>query len=129
MDGEQKHEDDFAGFDQGLLAPAQKALQSRFALDRQTKRQKVQRQKDRERKPCDPVHHRGDPQGAAAMFECAPDHGNTTAATARRPSTASASPKKTAQASMRRSSSGIHSLNTLRTPIAAWIETARTNTP
>ena len=33
---------DFGGFDQRLIAPAQKALQSRFALDRQAERQKVQ---------------------------------------------------------------------------------------
>ena len=36
-------------------------MQSRFALDRKPKRQKVQRQKQRKRQSRDPVHHRGDP--------------------------------------------------------------------
>src|SRR6516164_238831 len=129
MHGEQKHECDFGGFDQRLIAPAQKAFQSRFALERQAERQKMQRQKNRQRQPRDPVHHRRDPEGAVAMFGRAADHVNTTAATARRPSTASANPKKTAQASTRRSLSWVHSLSTLRTPIEAWIETANTNKP
>src|SRR6516225_1843864 len=98
-------------------------------LDHQAERQKMQRQKNRQRQPRDPVHHRRDPEGAVAMFGRAADHVNTTAATARRPSTASANPKKTAQASTRRSLSGVHSLSTLCTPIEAWIETANTNKP
>src|ERR1051325_8754309 len=131
MHRKEEHQDEFADLHQRLLAPAQKAIQARFALERQPERQKVQRQKYRERKPRDPVQHRRDPQRAAAVFYRAPSqvpshvssqvtgHGSTTAATARRPSAVSTRPKKTAHASMRRSLSGSPSLKILRTPIEA----------
>src|SRR5690242_18222878 len=127
MHGEQEHERDFAGLDQRLIAPAQERLQPRLALQGKAEREKVQRQKDRERQSRNPVHHRGPPKAAATMLERAPDHGSTTAATARSPSSASTSAKKTAQASTRRSGSGVHSLKMLRRPIEAWIDTASTN--
>src|SRR5215469_7681682 len=119
MRGEQKHQADLAYLHQRLIAPAQKAAQSRFALEREPERQKVQRQKDCERQPGDPVQHCGHPQRAAAMFDQLCVHDSTTAATARRPSAAKTKPKKTTQASMRRSLSGSHSFKILRTPIDA----------
>src|SRR5579872_6801967 len=129
MHGEEEYECDFAGLDQRLVAPAQESFQSRLTLQCEAERKKVQRQKDRERQSRNPVHHRGPPKAAAAMLKRATDHGSTTAATARSPRSASTSAKKTAQASARRSGSGVHSLNMLRTPIEAWIETASTNNP
>src|SRR5215469_6501731 len=121
MHGEQEYQTDLSRLDQRLIAPAQKSLQSRLTLQRKSEREKMQRQKDCQRQARDSMHHRGEPQAATAMFECAADHGNTTAAMARRPSSASTRPKKTTQASMRRSGSGVHSFKILRRPIEAWI--------
>ena len=129
MNREQEHEADLGELDQRLIGPAQKIFKSRFAVDGETKRQEMQRQEDRERQAGKPMHHRGDPQCAAAMFYLPRDHGSTTAATPRMPSSASSKPNMMAQAPAPRSESGDHSVSTLRTPIEAWIETARTNSP
>src|SRR6516165_2965826 len=68
MDGEQEHESDLGELHQGPIGPAQKILKSRFTLDSETQHQKMQRQENRERKPRDPMNHRGQPQCAAAML-------------------------------------------------------------
>src|SRR5262249_22965751 len=119
MHCEQEHKPDLRDFDQRLIGPAQKTCKSRFAFERETQRQKGERKKDRECQPRNTMQHGSDPWAAAAMFNGVCAHGSTTAATARRPSPASTMPMKTAQASVRRSESGDHSLSTLRTPIEA----------
>src|SRR4029077_19973509 len=129
MNREQEHEADLGELDQRLIGPAQKIFKSRFAVDGEAKREEIQREERCARKAGKPMPHRGDPQCAAAMFDLPRNHGSTTAATPRMPSSASSKPNMTAQAPAPRSESGDHSLSTLRTPIDAWIETARTNSP
>ena len=56
MHGEQKHQAGFGELDQRLIGPAQEAVKSRGAVDGETERQKMERQKNRERKTGKPVH-------------------------------------------------------------------------
>src|SRR5215471_9861120 len=123
---EEKDETAFGKLDQRLIAPAQETFQRRLAANGETERQEMQRQENGERQAGKPVHQRRDPKHALAMMQARRRHGSTTAATARAPSASSSNPKTAASTPALRSSSGDHSVSTLRTPIAAWIATATT---
>src|SRR5215467_6454598 len=126
---QQEHETAFGKLDQRLIAPAQEAFQRRLAVNGKTERQEMQRQENGERQAGKPVHQRRDPEHALAMMQARRRHGSTTAATARAPSASSSNPKTAASTPALRSSSGDHSVSTLRTPIAAWMATATTKAP
>src|SRR5579864_1021520 len=119
MNREQKHQPAFGKFHQRLIGPAQEALELCFAVDGEAKGQKMQRQENRQGEPRQPMHQGCDPQRAAAMHFSARYHDSTTANTARAPSAANSEPDTMANWPARRSLSGDHSTNTLRTPIAA----------
>src|SRR5256712_1059718 len=126
---EQKHETAFGKLHQRLIAPAQEAFERRLAVNGETERQEMQRQENSERQAGKPVQQRRDPKHAQAMGQSPRRHGSTTAATARAPRSSSSNPKAAANMLALRSSSGDHSVSTLRTPIAAWMATATTKTP
>src|SRR5215469_9362757 len=126
---EKKDETAFGELDQRLIAPAQEAFQRRFAVNGEPERQEMHRQEDGERQAGKPVHQRRDPKHAPALTQVAYRHGSTTAAIARAPRRSSSAPKALAKMPAPRSSSGDHSVSTLRTPIAAWIATATTKAP
>src|ERR1700681_3422064 len=119
MHHEKKDETAFGELHQRLIAPTQKALEARFAVDGEAERQEMQRQENGQRQAGEPVHQRSDPEHAIAMVQSSYRHDSTTAATARNPSTSSKNPKATANQPAPRSSSGDHSVKTLRTPIEA----------
>src|ERR1700722_19943012 len=119
MHGEQKHQTAFRELDQRLIAPAQETIEPRRAVDGEPARQKMQRQENRQRQTGDAVPHGGEPQRAVAMFYLPRNHDSTTAATARKPSSASVSPNPIANRPPWRSPSGDHSHKILRMPIAA----------
>src|SRR5499426_1484704 len=127
----QEEEDETAlgNLHQRLIAPAQEAFERRFAVNGETERQEMQRQENGERQAGKPVHQRRDPKHALAVTQVPYRHGSTTAATARAPSASSSNPKTAARMPALRSSSGDHSVSTLRTPIAAWMATAATKAP
>jgi hypothetical protein len=116
---EEKYQSAFGELHQRLIAPAQEALERRFAADGEAERQKMQRQENGERQARQPVHERGDPKHALAVPQVAQRHGSTTATTARAPSRNSSTPKAPASMPAARSRSGDHSVRTLRTPIVA----------
>src|SRR5262245_26637562 len=89
----------------------------------------MHRQEDGERQAGKPVHQRRDPKHALAVAQVAYRHGSTTAMTARAPRRSSSAPKALAKMPAPRSSSGDHSVSTLRTPIAAWMAAATTKAP
>src|SRR5262245_44547715 len=126
---EQEDETAFGELDQRLIAPAQEAFQWHLAVNGETERQEMQRQENGERQAGKPVHQRRDPKHALAVTQVPYRHGSTTAATARAPSASSSNPKTAARMPAPRSSSGDHSVSTLRTPIAAWMATATTKAP
>src|SRR5262249_12266279 len=102
--------------------------QPRAAVEREAEHKKMHRQENRQRQTRNTVDHRRDPQRAAAMFgEGRRAHVNTKATTAWQPRSARTMPRTTAHHPAPRSSSGDHSVRTLRTPIEAWIEAAATN--
>src|SRR6478672_768098 len=119
MHHEQEYEAALGKLHQWLIAPAQKAFKSRFALDGEGERQEMQRQENGQRKAREPVHQRCHPKHALAMIQSPGRHDNTTAATARSPRSSSEVPKTVANMPALRSLSGDHSVKTLRTPIAA----------
>jgi hypothetical protein len=93
MHRKKKYQPAFGEFHNRLIAPAQKTFEFCVAFDGEAERQEMQRQKNREPQAGNPVHHGGDPQRAAAIGRLPRDHGNTTAAMARKPSTKSRTPK------------------------------------
>ena len=105
---------------QRLIAPAQEPFEPRFAVDRQPKRQEMQRQEDASARPESRCTSAASQSDAAAMRKPPHCHGSTTAATARKPSTTSSrSEANGKRCPARAASSGGHSVSTVRTPIAA----------
>ena len=68
MHRQQKHKAALGELHQRLIAPAQKTVKLRLAVDGKPERQKMQRQKNRQRQPGKPMDHGGEPQRAAAML-------------------------------------------------------------
>src|SRR5579862_2013317 len=67
MDRQEKNEAAFGELHQRLIAPAQKAVEPRTAMERKSEHEEVHRQKDRQRQAGEPMNHRRDPQRAAPM--------------------------------------------------------------
>jgi hypothetical protein len=61
MHHEKEDEPAFGELNPERIAPPQKTFEPRFPLDRKPKREEMQRQEDRQRKPGKPVQQRGEP--------------------------------------------------------------------
>src|SRR5262249_44764726 len=119
MHHEQKHERAFAKLHQRLIAPTQKILERRFATDGKAERQEMRGQENGERQAGKPMHQGSHPKDALAVSQISDRHGSTTAATARAPRISSSTANVLAKMAAGRSSSGNHSVSTLRMPMPA----------
>src|SRR5665213_389027 len=95
------------------------------AVERGRQRQKMQRQKNRQRDAGQPMQDSRD----EAALSVRGSHALNTANTARIPRTRSKMKNNAKAISSERPRQGVHSRKTLRKPIGAWIATAITNAP
>src|SRR5665213_3965116 len=95
------------------------------AVERGRQRQKMQRQKNRQRDAGQPMQDSRD----EAALSVRGSHALNTANTARKPRASRSSENNANMVSSERPRQGVHSRKTLRKPIGAWIATAITNAP
>src|SRR5215470_19881959 len=93
MHQQEEYEAAFGKLHERCIAPAQKALEPRFTIDRKPEREKMQRQEYRKRDAGEAMHQGRNPQNVAAMRQAAESHGSVTAATARSPRASRQHPK------------------------------------
>ena len=117
MHQQEEYEAAFGKFHERRIAPAQKALEPRFAVDGKSEREKMQRQEYRKRNAGEAVHQGRNPQHIAAMRQSPESHGSVTAATARSPRASRQHPRMIANIPAWRSLIGDHSARMLRTPM------------
>ena len=121
-----RERDDDAEFEQGhdrLARQRQERVERIGAVERGGEREKMHRQKNRQRDAGQPMQHGGD---EAALPVRGAHHEVNTANTARRPRTRSRIANSASARSSERPRHAVHSRKTLRNPIGAWIATAMT---
>src|SRR5208282_961777 len=132
MNRKEEYETAFGKLHDRPVGPAQKALQLRFTVYREAESEEMHGQENGQSQSGESVNECGQPKQVPAMIERtgrARNHGDTTAATAPRPSAPSKRAKPIAETPAARSLSGDHSVKMLRMPIEAWLDAARTKVP